>query len=162
MVAGAGTVDGATFIPGEVWFHTGDADWHFDGEADLAWRTPLARRDGALQFTTFDVLATFHEITIAPLDPADWDAYRALAHRMLDESLDYLRDVGTRPAWKSMPAEVRTALARRNKPELLAHVDDAVALDEEAVRLEPHSLFANVHLAWMLLLAGRIEVDRST
>ncbi len=34
---------------------------------------------------------------------------------------------------------------------------EAVALDEEAVRLEPHSLFANVHLAWMLLLSERPE-----
>ncbi len=41
-----------------------------DGEPAVAWRTPLARRDGALQFTTFDALATFHEITIAPLDAA--------------------------------------------------------------------------------------------
>ncbi len=39
-----------------------------NGEPVLAWRSPLARRDGALQFTTFDALATFHEITVAPLD----------------------------------------------------------------------------------------------
>ena len=39
----------------------------FDGEPVLAWRSPLPRRPGCLQFTTFDALAVFHEITIAPL-----------------------------------------------------------------------------------------------
>ena len=39
----------------------------FDGEPALAWRSPLPRRPGCLQFTTFDALAIFHEITIAPL-----------------------------------------------------------------------------------------------
>jgi tetratricopeptide (TPR) repeat protein len=39
----------------------------------------------------------------------------------------------------------------------LRRYDEAVVLDEEAVKLEPHSLFANVHLGWMLLVAGRIE-----
>ena len=35
----------------------------------LAWRSPLPRCDGSLQFTTFDAVASFHEITIAPLPP---------------------------------------------------------------------------------------------
>ncbi|ARJ68103.1 cytochrome D ubiquinol oxidase subunit I [Magnetospirillum sp. ME-1] len=43
------------------------------------------------------------------LDPADWDALRAQAHRMLDESLDFIRDVRIRPVWTPMPPEVRTA-----------------------------------------------------
>jgi seryl-tRNA synthetase len=33
---------------------------------------------------------------------------------------------------RTAPDEVRTALARRNKPDLLAHVDEAVALDEQS------------------------------
>ena len=38
-----------------------------DGEPVIAWRTPLERRDGAMQLTTFDALAVFHGISIAPL-----------------------------------------------------------------------------------------------
>lgn len=38
-----------------------------DGQPVLAWRTPLARRAGAMQITTFDALTVFHEISIAPL-----------------------------------------------------------------------------------------------
>ena len=53
---------------------------------------------------------------IAPLDPANWDEYRALAHRMVDESLDYLRDVRERPVWKPMPERVRQTLANEPLP----------------------------------------------
>lgn len=38
-----------------------------NGEPVLAWRTPASRRKGALQLTTFDALAVFHEVSIAPL-----------------------------------------------------------------------------------------------
>ena len=44
------------------------------------------------------------------LDPADWDALRALGHRMVDDMLDYLQGVRDRPAWRSVPAETRAAL----------------------------------------------------
>lgn len=53
---------------------------------------------------------------LPPLDPADWEAYRALAHRMVDESLDYLRDVRDRPTWQPMPASVRDSLAGESAP----------------------------------------------
>jgi hypothetical protein len=39
----------------------------FNGEPLLAWRSPLARRDGAMQVITFDAMAVFHEVRIAPL-----------------------------------------------------------------------------------------------
>jgi glutamate/tyrosine decarboxylase-like PLP-dependent enzyme len=45
------------------------------------------------------------------LDPQDWDALRALGHRMLDEMLDHLRTVRDRPVWRPVPAEVRARLA---------------------------------------------------
>jgi len=36
----------------------------------VAWHTPLARRDGAFQITTFDVLPVFKEFKLKALDPA--------------------------------------------------------------------------------------------
>jgi len=64
----------------------------------------------------------------APLDPANWDEYRALAHRMLDESLDYLRDVRERPTWTPTPADVKSAIhdepvPRRGLGEAAAYED---------------------------------------
>lgn len=40
------------------------------------------------------------------LDPADWDAARVTAHRMLDDMLDHIETLRSRPVWKEPPAEV--------------------------------------------------------
>jgi aromatic-L-amino-acid decarboxylase len=53
---------------------------------------------------------------LQPLDPQDWESFRALAHRMLDESLDYLRDVRERPTWVPMPGDVRATLEGERVP----------------------------------------------
>lgn len=37
------------------------------------------------------------------LDPTDWDAFRRLAHDMLDRAIDLQRDVRDAPAWRPMP-----------------------------------------------------------
>ncbi len=37
------------------------------------------------------------------LDPQDWEAFRKLAHSVLDDAVDYLRDVRERPVWQAMP-----------------------------------------------------------
>ena len=45
------------------------------------------------------------------LDPADWADVQALSHRVIDDAVDYLRDVRDRPAWREMPANVRDVFA---------------------------------------------------
>ncbi len=44
------------------------------------------------------------------LDPQDWEEFRALGHRALDEMIDHLRTVGERPVWRPMSPAVRKAL----------------------------------------------------
>src|SRR5215469_1071886 len=44
------------------------------------------------------------------LDPADWSAFRKLAHRALDEALNYVEGVRERPVWRKIPEEVRAQL----------------------------------------------------
>jgi len=46
------------------------------------------------------------------LDPQDWDAFRHLAHQMLDDMLDYQQQVRQRPVWQPVPAEVKDFLKR--------------------------------------------------
>lgn len=41
------------------------------------------------------------------LDPADWEAHRAVAHQMVDDAIDYIKDVRSRPVWQDMPPQVR-------------------------------------------------------
>ena len=45
------------------------------------------------------------------LDPADWAADRAVAHRMVDDMFDYIEGVRDRPVWQHVPTAVREALA---------------------------------------------------
>lgn len=40
------------------------------------------------------------------LDPQDWEAMRALAHRMTDDVIDYLAGARERPVWQPIPEEV--------------------------------------------------------
>jgi glutamate/tyrosine decarboxylase-like PLP-dependent enzyme len=44
------------------------------------------------------------------LDPADWEAMRTLAHRMVDDAVDYIATVRERPVWQPTPPEVAARL----------------------------------------------------
>jgi aromatic-L-amino-acid/L-tryptophan decarboxylase len=41
------------------------------------------------------------------LDPPDWESFRAQAHRMMDDILDYIKDIRERPVWQPIPDGVR-------------------------------------------------------
>jgi glutamate/tyrosine decarboxylase-like PLP-dependent enzyme len=45
------------------------------------------------------------------LDPADWTSFRADAHSMLDDILDYVRDLRDDPVWRPMPDSIRAGFA---------------------------------------------------
>ena len=44
------------------------------------------------------------------LDPPDWEALRRLAHRAVDDGLDYLQHVRDRPVWQPVPEPVTAHL----------------------------------------------------
>ncbi len=46
------------------------------------------------------------------LDPADWEATRALGHRMVDDVIAYHAGIADRPAWRPVPADAKEALSR--------------------------------------------------
>lgn len=46
------------------------------------------------------------------LDPDDWGAMRALAHRAVDDAMDYLEQVRERPVWRPTPEHVAAQFAR--------------------------------------------------
>jgi aromatic-L-amino-acid/L-tryptophan decarboxylase len=45
------------------------------------------------------------------LDPADWNDFRALAHRMVDDTVDYLASIRARPTWIAPSDAAREQLA---------------------------------------------------
>jgi glutamate/tyrosine decarboxylase-like PLP-dependent enzyme len=44
------------------------------------------------------------------LDPQDWQALRALGHKMVDDMMTYLETVRERPVWQPIPEDVRSFL----------------------------------------------------
>ncbi len=46
------------------------------------------------------------EAQFETLDPEGWDDMRALAHRMVDDAIDYLAGVAERPVWQPVPADL--------------------------------------------------------
>jgi aromatic-L-amino-acid decarboxylase len=52
------------------------------------------------------------------LDPADWEAFRALGHRMLDDMVDHLSTLREQPAWRQVPEAVKASLLDEPVPRL--------------------------------------------
>jgi aromatic-L-amino-acid decarboxylase len=63
-----------------------------------------------LEVIVEDDLSFGPEKTLDPVGPAEWSAFRALAHRMVDDTLDHLSTLGSQPAWRPMPDAVKAAL----------------------------------------------------
>ncbi|MGO9898010.1 MAG: pyridoxal-dependent decarboxylase, partial [Bryobacteraceae bacterium] len=84
----------------------------------------------------------------ATLDPADWAGFRATAHGMLDDILDYLEDIRERPVWRPIPPAVR----ERFRGELPAGPSELAAVHEEFMRYILPYAAGNVHpgfLGWV-------------
>ena len=47
---------------------------------------------------------TLNQLT---LDPENWDEFRQLGHRMLDDMLDHLSTLREQPAWQPLPRRRR-------------------------------------------------------
>lgn len=84
------------------------------------------------------------------LDPADWAATRALAHRMVDDAIDRLDTLRDRPVWQPMPDAVRAAYATPlpDGPQPLAET-----YGEITTRLMPHSM-GNLHPRFWMWYMG--------
>lgn len=50
------------------------------------------------------------------LDPEDWSEVRSLGHHIMDDMVNYLRDIRLRPTWRRIPAEIRVAIAQTTLP----------------------------------------------
>ncbi|MBC8731595.1 pyridoxal phosphate-dependent decarboxylase family protein [Paraburkholderia sp. UCT2] len=75
------------------------------------------------------------------LDPDDWTALRTLSHRIVDDAVDYLRDVRSRPVWRSMPESAK-ALFEQALPRSASPVESIY--HELGENLMPYPL-GNVH-----------------
>jgi glutamate/tyrosine decarboxylase-like PLP-dependent enzyme len=79
--------------------------------------------------------------TLDPADDGEWRRLRALAHRMLDDALDFHQGVASRPVWRPMPQASKDAIAGAAS----ARGDDLeVVYDEFREHIEPFP-YGNVH-----------------
>src|SRR5260370_21070556 len=79
------------------------------------------------------------------LDPSDWHEFRAQAHRMLDDILDYTEHIRERPVWQPAPPSVRAAF-RQPLPQMPA---DLASLHSTFMReILPYSV-GNAHPGFM-------------
>ena len=49
-------------------------------------------------------------------DPADWEQFRSLAHRMVDEMLEFQQTLPEQPAWRETPNDVRRNILEEPLP----------------------------------------------
>ncbi|MEX1019642.1 MAG: pyridoxal-dependent decarboxylase [Litorilinea sp.] len=75
------------------------------------------------------------------LDPQDWDAMRALAHRMVDDAISYLQTVEERPVWQEVPP---TIAARFSAPAPHAPAGAEAAYAEFVETIFPYPM-GNIH-----------------
>jgi aromatic-L-amino-acid decarboxylase len=75
------------------------------------------------------------------LEPRDWTEVQLLSHRIVDDAIEYLRDVRSRPVWGEMPAEVR-AFFDTPVPRSPAPVTDVYR--EVAEKVMPYPM-GNIH-----------------
>jgi aromatic-L-amino-acid/L-tryptophan decarboxylase len=75
------------------------------------------------------------------LDPANWDEFRTLAHRMVDDMLSHLATLPRQPAWREMPSDVRESF---HTPVPRHGAGDAAAYEAFVERVMPYTL-GNLH-----------------
>ncbi len=76
------------------------------------------------------------------LDPADWQRFRELGHKIFDDMVDGLTTLRDQPAWQEMPSSVRQGISGEALPLLPQGEEKAYA--DFRVNVEPYRL-GNVH-----------------
>ena len=71
------------------------------------------------------------------LDPANWDEFRAIAHRMVDDALDHMSTLSERAPWTPLPPAVRQALTTEPVPHTPQGIERVYA--EFAERVLPYT-----------------------
>ena len=79
------------------------------------------------------------------LDPENWDEMRVLAHRMVDDALDYIQSAGERPVWNPVPADVAERL---KAPAPTGPSSPSDVYDEFQANILPYNLHTNHPRFW--------------
>lgn len=84
------------------------------------------------------------------LDPSDWPAFRAQAHAMLDDMLDYAEQLRERPVWQPIPPQIKAGFHES----LPQHGKELNALHQRFMQeIVPYSI-GNAHPGFMGWVQG--------
>jgi glutamate/tyrosine decarboxylase-like PLP-dependent enzyme len=72
------------------------------------------------------------------LDPSDWAAFRALAHRALDDTLDDVSTIRERPPWRAIPGDTRATIGADPLPRTPS--DPAAVYAAFAAQVAPYAV----------------------
>ena len=89
------------------------------------------------------------------LDPEDWTEVRRLGHELLDDLIDQLSTVGERPAWTTVPPQVK---ARLDQPAARLPADFSDVLDDLKRDILPYAT-GNIHPRWFGWVHGTGTVE---
>src|SRR5215467_10848857 len=84
------------------------------------------------------------------LDPSDWGAVREQGIRMLDDMLNYIRDIRNRTVWQPVPADVRASF---NEPLPQAPTDLSIVHAQFMHDILPYAV-GNAHPGFMGWIHG--------
>ena len=79
------------------------------------------------------------------LDPENWEEMRELAHRMVDDALQYIQAAGERPVWNPVPPDVAERLT---EPAPLQPSDPEAVYGEFLETVMPYNLHTNHPRFW--------------
>lgn len=94
------------------------------------------------------------ENSFETLDPAEWGPLRELSRRIVDDAIDYTRDVRDRPVWRHMPPEVR-AHFRGPAPQAGQPLEEVY--EELVVNMLPYPM-GNIHPRFWMWYMGASNV----
>jgi glutamate/tyrosine decarboxylase-like PLP-dependent enzyme len=74
--------------------------------------------------------------SVPSMDPDDWEAFRAFAHQVVDDTLAHVRGIGEGAPWQPMPGAVRTAISDEALPR--TGIGEAQAYADYAELVRPY------------------------
>ncbi len=84
------------------------------------------------------------------LDPDNWEDLRRLSHQIVDDAIDYTRDVRDRPVWQAIPEDVRSTYATP-LPQHPSAIEDVYGMLTE--NLMPYPM-GNIHPRFWMWYMG--------
>jgi len=85
----------------------------------------------------FQLLTMTNDKHFETLDPENWEEMRQLAHRIVDDALDYIQSTAERPAWRAVPEEVARRL---ESPAPVEPGNPAAVYDEFLEVIQPYTM----------------------